>query len=67
MTVCQNNVVLWHSSTLPVQHLSSGEEDMAEFCDEQTQDEQDSSVQLQAYVQLNGPALLGILLLLYCG
>lgn len=60
MTVCQTNAVLWHPSGLLVQLLAAGE-DMAEFCDEQT------LVQLQAYVQLNGPALLGILLLLYCG
>lgn len=35
MTVCQTTAVLWHPSTLPVQLLAAGEEDMAELCGEQ--------------------------------
>lgn len=36
MTVCPINAVLRHSSTLPVKLLAAGEEDMAQFCGEQT-------------------------------
>lgn len=37
VTLCQTNTVLWHPSTLPVQLPAAGEEDdMAEFCGEQT-------------------------------
>lgn len=36
MSVCQTNTVLWYPSTLLVQLLAADEEDMAEFCGEQT-------------------------------
>lgn len=49
-----------------MQILVAGEDEMAEVSVVRRHShEQDSSVHLQAYVQLNGPALLGILLLFY--